>query len=121
SPLIAQSRQFSEASVECFSRWRQELERLPLRSKSAGNSGTAGGTAQPNTGIFATFGDARCKIESGEVVKSREMYFAIYQALAEDERREGVFKAFPQDFFDLVIVDECHRGSAREESAWRGI
>lgn len=76
---------------------------------------------QPKDGIFAAFGDARCKIESGEVVKSREMYFAIYQALAEDERREGVFKAFSQDFFDLVIVDECHRGSSREESAWRAI
>ncbi len=76
---------------------------------------------QPKDGLFAAFGDARYKIESGEVVKSREMYFAIYQALAEDERREGLFKAFPPDFFDLVIVDECHRGSAREDSAWRAI
>lgn len=76
---------------------------------------------QPKDGIFAAFGDARCKIESGDVFKSREIYFAIYQALAEDERREGLFKAFPQDFFDLVIVDECHRGSAREDSAWRAI
>ncbi len=74
---------------------------------------------QPKDGIFAVFGDARYKIESGEVVHSREMYFAIYQALAEDERRAGLFKAFSPDFFDLVIVDECHRGSAREESAWR--
>ncbi len=41
--------------------------------------------------------------------------------LAEDERRAGLFKAFPPDFFDLVIVDECHRGSARDESAWRVI
>lgn len=76
---------------------------------------------QPKDGIFAAFGDARYKIESGEVVKSREMYFAIYQALAEDSRREGLFKAFSRDFFDLVIVDECHRGSARDESAWRAI
>lgn len=76
---------------------------------------------QPKDGIFAAFGDARCKIESGEVVKSREMYFAIYQALAEDERREGLFKQFPPDFFDLVIVDECHRGSARDDSSWRAI
>ena len=53
---------------------------------------------QPKDGIFAPFGDARYKIESGEVVKSREMYFAIYQALAEDERRAGLFNAFPQDF-----------------------
>lgn len=76
---------------------------------------------QPKDGIFAAFGDARYKIESGEVVQSREMYFAIYQALAEDERRLGLFKAFKPDFFDLVVVDECHRGSARDESAWRVI
>ena len=61
----------------------------------------------PKDGIFSVFGDARYKIEGGEVVKSREMYFAIYQALAEDERRTGLFKSFPPDFFDLVIVDEC--------------
>jgi len=76
---------------------------------------------QPKDGIFAAFGDARYKIESGEVVKSREMYFAIYQALAEDERRLGLFKSFSPDFFDLVIIDECHRGSARDESAWREV
>jgi type I restriction enzyme, R subunit len=73
----------------------------------------------PKDGIFSAFGDARCKIESGQVVKSREMYFAIYQALAEDERRIGLFKSFPPDFFDLIIVDECHRGSARDDSSWR--
>jgi len=76
---------------------------------------------QPKDGIFAAFGDARNKIESGKVVHSREMYFGIYQALAEDERREGLFRQFPQDFFDLVIVDECHRGSARDDSSWRVI
>jgi type I restriction enzyme R subunit len=76
---------------------------------------------QPKDGLFAAFGDARYKIESGELVQSREMYFAIYQALAEDERRLGLFKSFPSDFFDLIIVDECHRGSARDESAWREI
>lgn len=76
---------------------------------------------QPKDGIFSAFGDARCKIEAGEVVKSREMYFAIYQALAEDERRNGLFKSFPPDFFDLIIVDECHRGSARDDSSWRVI
>ena len=76
---------------------------------------------QPKDGIFAAFGDARYKIESGEVVKSREIYFGIYQALAEDERRSGLFRSFPADFFDLVIVDECHRGSARDTSTWRAI
>jgi type I restriction enzyme, R subunit len=76
---------------------------------------------QPKDGLFAAFGDARYKIESGEVVQSREMYFAIYQALAEDERRLGLFRSFAPDFFDLIIVDECHRGSAREDSSWRVI
>lgn len=76
---------------------------------------------QPKDGIFAAFGDARFKIESGEVVQSREMYFAIYQALAEDERRLGLFKSYAPDFFDLVIIDECHRGSSRDESTWRDI
>jgi len=75
----------------------------------------------PKDGIFAAFGDARCKIESGEVAHSRELYFAIYQALAEDERRLGLFRSFPPTFFDLIIVDECHRGSARDDSSWRGI
>jgi type I restriction enzyme R subunit len=74
---------------------------------------------QPKDGLFAAFGDARYKIESGEIVQSREMYFAIYQALAEDERRVGLFKSFAPDFFDLIIVDECHRGSARDDSSWR--
>ncbi len=76
---------------------------------------------QPKDGIFAAFGDARSKIESGNAVQSREMYFAIYQALADDERRIGLFNSYSPDFFDLVIVDECHRGSAREDSAWRSI
>jgi type I restriction enzyme R subunit len=75
----------------------------------------------PKDKDFASFGDARQKIEGGEVVKSREMYFAIYQALARDERRPGLYREFAPDFFDLVIVDECHRGSAREDSNWREI
>lgn len=75
----------------------------------------------PKDKTFAPFGDARHKIESGEIVHSREMYFAIYQALAEDERRAGLFRDYPEDFFDLIIVDECHRGSARNDSSWRVI
>jgi type I restriction enzyme R subunit len=75
----------------------------------------------PYSKFFAPFGDARSKIEGGNAVKSREMYFAIYQALAADERRPGLFKDYPKDFFDLIVVDECHRGSARDESSWREI
>lgn len=69
---------------------------------------------------FAPFGDARHKI-AGEAVKSREMYFAIYQAIAADECRPGLFREYAPDFFDLIVVDECHRGSARDESNWRDI
>jgi type I restriction enzyme, R subunit len=74
----------------------------------------------PKDKIFAPFGDARHKIE-GEAVKSREMYFATYQAIARDERRPGLYREYSKDFFDLIIVDECHRGSARDESNWREI
>jgi len=75
----------------------------------------------PKDKTFTPFGDARYKIENGEVVKSREMYFAIYQSIARDERRPGLYKEFAPDFFDMVIVDECHRGSANEDSNWREI
>jgi type I restriction enzyme R subunit len=74
----------------------------------------------PKDKIFAPFGDARWKIE-GEAIKSREIYFAIYQAMAKDERRPGLYRDYSKDFFDLIIVDECHRGSARDESNWREI
>src|SRR5713226_6667414 len=74
----------------------------------------------PKDKIFAPFEDARHKIE-GEALKSREMYFATYQAIARDERRPGLYREYPKDFFDLIIVDECHRGSARDESNWRDI
>ena len=75
----------------------------------------------PKDKIFAPFGDARWKIENGEAIKSREMYFAIYQAIAKDEHRPGLYREYAPDFFDLIIVDECHRGSARDESNWREI
>jgi type I restriction enzyme R subunit len=75
----------------------------------------------PKDKIFAAFGDARHKIEGGVVVFSRELYFATYQSIAKDERRPGLYREFAPDFFDLIIVDECHRGSAKEDSNWREI
>ena len=75
----------------------------------------------PKDKDFVPFGDARHKIEHGEVVKSREMYFSTYQSIAEDERRPGLYKEYSPDFFDLIVVDECHRGSARDDSNWRKI
>jgi type I restriction enzyme R subunit len=74
----------------------------------------------PKDKTFTPFGDARHKIEEGKAIKSREMYFATYQAVAKDEHRPG-YKEYARDFFDLIIVDECHRGSARDESNWREI
>lgn len=70
---------------------------------------------------FAPFGDARFKIENGVVSQGRDIYFAIYQAIARDERRPGLYREYARDFFDLIIVDECHRGSARDDSSWREI
>lgn len=75
---------------------------------------------EPMAKTFAPFGDARHKIE-GEAVKSRQMYFSTYQAIAKDERRPGLYREYARAFFDLVIIDECHRGSARDESNWREI
>jgi type I restriction enzyme R subunit len=74
----------------------------------------------PKDKTFAPFGDARWKIE-GEAIKSRDIYFSTYQAIAKDERRPGLYLDYPPDFFDLIIVDECHRGSARDDSNWREI
>lgn len=75
----------------------------------------------PKDKTFSVFGDARHKIEGGVVTHSRELYFATYQSIAKDERRPGLYKEFAPDFFDLIIVDECHRGSAKEDSNWRDI
>ncbi len=74
----------------------------------------------PKDKDFAPFAKARMKIE-GEAIKSREMYFAIYQAIAKDKNRPGLYKEYAPDFFDLIVVDECHRGSARDKSNWREI
>lgn len=66
------------------------------------------------------FGDAIWKIR-GEAKTGREIYFALYQALADFQDELGIFRDYAPDYFDLVIVDEAHRGSARDESSWRAI
>ncbi|HYN76624.1 MAG TPA: DEAD/DEAH box helicase family protein, partial [Lamprocystis sp. (in: g-proteobacteria)] len=75
----------------------------------------------PKDKHFAPFGEARWKIEGGVARQSREVYFATYQAIAADQTRPGLYREYPRDFFDLIIVDECHRGSARDEGNWREI
>lgn len=54
-------------------------------------------------------------------ITSHEVYFALYQQLVGDDDKEHYSELFSPDFFDLIIVDECHRGSAKEESRWRKI
>jgi type I restriction enzyme R subunit len=73
----------------------------------------------PMAKMFAPFGDARHKIAGGDVSQSRDMYFGIYQALT--TANTDFFKQYRPDFFDLIIIDECHRGSSRDESAWRAV
>lgn len=70
---------------------------------------------------FAAFGEARHRIEHGEVVKSRGIYFALYQSIGPKENNPGIYREYTKDFFDLIIVDECHRGSAQDESLWRSV
>lgn len=55
------------------------------------------------------------------IITSHEVYFSLYQQLVGDDDKEHFSELFQPDFFDLIIVDECHRGSAKEESRWRRI
>ncbi len=75
----------------------------------------------PMAKTFAPFGDARWKIAGGNAILSREMYFATYQAIAADANRPGLYREYPADFFDAIVIDECHRGSSRQDSNWREI
>lgn len=69
---------------------------------------------------FYPMGDAIWKIK-GKANKAREIYFAIYQAICGDSTRSALYKKYSPDFFDLIVVDECHRGSAKDESRWREV
>ena len=57
--------------------------------------------------------------DDSSTITSHEVYFSLYQQLVGDNGEENFRKLFQPDFFDLIIVDECHRGSAKEESRWR--
>ncbi len=61
------------------------------------------------------------KARNGQVPTNAHIFFAIYQAISEKENIGGYYKQYPTDFFDLIIIDECHRGSANEEGSWREI
>nr|WP_313901420.1 DEAD/DEAH box helicase family protein [Methylomonas koyamae] len=70
---------------------------------------------------FAPFGEVMHKVTNREVKKNYEIYLALYQAVTGKEEWKQIYRQFPADFFDLVVIDECHRGSAAEDSAWREV
>ncbi|MGX6585503.1 EcoAI/FtnUII family type I restriction enzme subunit R [Pseudomonas aeruginosa] len=70
---------------------------------------------------FAPFGEVMHKVTNREVKKNYEIYLALYQAVTGREEWKQIYRQFPADFFDLVVIDECHRGSAADDSAWRDV
>ncbi|WP_165056360.1 MULTISPECIES: EcoAI/FtnUII family type I restriction enzme subunit R [unclassified Adlercreutzia] len=75
---------------------------------------------QTKDGDFKPLQKVTTKVEHRKLDPAYEVYFALYQQLV-GENDEEIFRAFDKSFFDLIIVDECHRGSASENSAWRKI
>ncbi len=77
---------------------------------------------QTKNGDFSPFGnDIMHIIKNRKIDKSYQIYFALYQGLTGTEEAQNAYKEFSKDFFDLIIIDECHRGSASEASAWREV
>lgn len=76
---------------------------------------------QTMTNDFKHFGDKMIKVNRQNIDKAHEIYLALYQSMTGSEDWQNVYKEFSPDFFDLVIVDECHRGSAKDNSAWREV
>ncbi|MGL1461490.1 EcoAI/FtnUII family type I restriction enzme subunit R [Vibrio parahaemolyticus] len=76
---------------------------------------------QTKTNDFQPFGSAMTKITGRTVDPAYEVHLALYQALTGPEEAQKAYKQVDPDFFDLIIIDECHRGSASEDSAWREI
>ncbi len=76
---------------------------------------------QTKRGDFKHFRDKMTIVQKRQIDKSYEIYLAIYQGLTGNEEERNIFKQFSPDFFDLIIIDECHRGSAKEDSAWREV
>jgi type I restriction enzyme, R subunit len=70
---------------------------------------------------FKPFGEAMTKVRNRKIDPAYEIHLGLYQALTGSEQADKIFKSVSRDFFDLIVVDECHRGSALEDSAWREI
>ena len=76
---------------------------------------------QTMTNDFKPFGSAMTKIQKRQANKSYEIYLSLYQAVTGNEEERNIYRQFSRDFFDLIVIDECHRGSAAADSAWREI
>lgn len=76
---------------------------------------------QTRRGDFKHFKDKMTVVKNRQIDKSYEIYLALYQGLSGSDEDTNVYKQFSPDFFDLIVIDECHRGSAKEDSAWREI
>jgi len=76
---------------------------------------------QTKNNDFKPFAAAMTKISKRQIDKSYEIYLSLYQAVTGNEEEQNIYKQFSPDFFDLIVIDECHRGSAAEDSAWRVI
>ncbi len=76
---------------------------------------------QTKNNDFKPFGAAMTKITNRDINKAYEIYLSLYQAVTGSEEERNIYKQFSPDFFDLIVVDECHRSSAREDSNWREI
>lgn len=76
---------------------------------------------QAQKGDFKHFRDKMTIVRNRMVDKSYEVYLALYQGLTGAEDVNNIYKQFSPEFFDLIVIDECHRGSAREDSAWHEI
>lgn len=76
---------------------------------------------QTKTNDFKPFGSVMTKIGNRRIDPSYEIYLGLYQAITGTEEADKMFKTASRDFFDLIVIDECHRGSAADDSAWREI
>ena len=76
---------------------------------------------QTKTNDFRPFGTALTKITNRQANKAFEIYIALYQAVTGTEESANIYKQFRPDFFHLILIDECHRGSAADDAAWRQV
>lgn len=76
---------------------------------------------QTKRGDFKHFRDKMTVVKNRVIDKSYEVYLALYQGLSGSDEEANAYKQFSPDFFDLIVIDECHRGSAKADSAWREI